>query len=144
MTGTTTLEHVVEIEASPSVVYDLWITAAGISAWWGTVVSVDPKPGGVIEVRMDNGAVMSGQFELLERPQRIVFTFGWQSGAPDGPLPPGSTRVDVSIDPTSTGTLLTLRHSGLPVEHIGSHAEGWAHFVGVQLPSAASNREAGN
>ena len=43
-----------------------------------------------------------------------MFSFGWEAidGAPD--VPPGSTRVEVTLTADDGDTILTLRHSGLP------------------------------
>ena len=38
---------------------------------------------------------MCGTIEALEPPNRLVFTFGWESNAPGEPLAPGSTVVEV-------------------------------------------------
>lgn len=129
MTGTAILEHSVDIDATPSTVYDMWTTAAGLSAWWGTAVSVDARPGGAIEVDVDGGHVMVGEFVELDAPRLIVFTFGWRDSDPR----PGSTTVTVRIEPVGPASRLTLRHAGLALEHIESHARGWIHFVGGRL-----------
>lgn len=129
MNGTTTLEHAVDIDAAPTTVYDLWTTADGLAAWWGVAAEVDPRPGGTIEVDVDGSHVMVGEFVELDPPHRIVFTFGWRNGLPEA----GSTTVTVRIDALGNGSRLTLRHAGLPLEHIESHARGWTHFVGDRL-----------
>jgi uncharacterized protein YndB with AHSA1/START domain len=134
---TTTLEHVLEIDASPDTVFELWTTAAGLCSWWGATAEVDPRPGGVIRVRLEGGPMMSGEYLTLEYPHRVVFTFGWETAPAEGELSPGSTRVEVSIERTSTGSRVTLRHHDLPVEHFGNHARGWTYFFGDRFTTAA-------
>lgn len=133
MTATTTIEHVVEIDASASTVYELWTTDEGLCAWWGVSASVDPRPGGVIRVDIDGKHAMVGEIVAVEPPNRLRFTFGWEGSDP----PPGSTEVDVVIETVGSGSRLTLRHHGLPTELIESHARGWTHFVGERLAEAA-------
>lgn len=132
MTATTTIEHVVHIDAAASTVYELWTTAEGLCAWWGVTASVDPRPGGAIRVDIDGDHVMVGEVVSVEPPHRLRFTFGWDGGTPT----PGSTDVDVVIDDLGSSTRLTLRHHGLPLEFIESHARGWTHFVGERLAEA--------
>lgn len=133
----TTLEHVLDIDASPETVFAMWTTVAGLCAWWGATAEADPRPGGVIRVCIEGGPVMRGEYLMLEPPLRIVFTFGWETAPAEGELPPGSTRVEVGIEATTTGSRVTLRHHDLPLEHFGNHARGWTHFFGDRFVTAA-------
>jgi uncharacterized protein YndB with AHSA1/START domain len=133
---TTTLEHVLEIDASPDTVFSMWTTAAGLCSWWGATAEVDPRPGGALRVCLEGGPIMRGEYLALEAPHRIVFNFGWETPPPEGELPPGSTRVEVTIEATATGSRVTLRHHDLPLEHFGNHARGWTHFFGDRLATA--------
>jgi uncharacterized protein YndB with AHSA1/START domain len=58
---------------------------------------------------------------------RIVFTWGWEPQL--FPIPPGSTTVEITLTPDGGGTVLHLRHSGLPdvPEVTASHGSGWDH-----------------
>lgn len=134
MTATTTLEHVVHIDAAPSTVFDLWSSADGLCAWWAVAASVDPQPGGAIRVDLDGEHVMVGHILAIEPPNRLRFTFGWEDSDPA----PGSTEVDVRIEADGAGSKLTLRHHGLPVELIERHVSGWLHFLGDRLVEAGS------
>lgn len=126
MTATTTVEHTIDINASPETVYELWTTADGLAAWFGNTARADHRIGGEIHVDVDGEHVMSGEFVELDPPGRIVFTFGWIGGD----LPPGSTTVEVTIESVERGARLRLRHSELPVEVAESHDSGWTHFLG--------------
>lgn len=134
MTATTTIEHVVHIDAAPSTVFDLWTTADGLCAWWAVAASVDPQPGGAIRVDIDGEHVMVGEVVAVEPPNRLRFTFGWEGSDPA----PGSTEVDVLIESNGGGSRLTLRHHGLPIDFIESHASGWTHFLGQRLTATGS------
>jgi len=134
MTATTTIEHVVDISATPETVFDLWTTPQGLCTWWAETASCDPRPGGAIRVDIDGEHIMVGEYIELDRPRRLRFTFGWQGALPA----PGSTEVDVRIESTVDGVRLTLRHHGLPIEHVESHARGWTHFLGERLAEGAT------
>ncbi len=132
MSITTTVEHAVDIEAPPETVFDLWTTTEGLEAWWARSATVDARPGGAIRVDIDGEHVMVGEFVAVESPHRIVFTFGWENGE----LPPGASRVEVTIVATDSGSQVVLRHDGLPVEFVEAHIRGWTHFLGERLPEA--------
>ena len=85
---------------------------------------------------MGPGPVMRGSFIELDPPRRLVFTFGWEDNTPAGPLPPGSTRVEVTLTPDGAGTLLVLRHFDMPVHHAPDHRKGWSYLVGDRLVAA--------
>jgi len=57
----------------------------------------------------------------------VVITWGWE-GNPS--LPPGASTVEFALQPDAGGTLLSLRHSGLPDgESAALHDEGWRMFT---------------
>jgi uncharacterized protein YndB with AHSA1/START domain len=82
-------------------------------------------------VAVGDGPVMRGEFLELAPPTRLVLSFGWEptEGAP--PIGPGSTRVEVLLVEEDGDTVLTLRHSGLPVELTEAHHAGWARFLPI-------------
>ncbi|MEN3271485.1 MAG: hypothetical protein V7636_246 [Actinomycetota bacterium] len=132
-----TVEESVRIAARPETVWRYWTDVDRVCAWWGEAAELDPRPGGACIVEMGGGPVMRGEYVELVPHERIVFTFGWDQteGAPD--VPPGSTRVEVTLTADGDDTILELRHTGLPSAFRTMHGEGWAHFL-TQLVSAAS------
>ena len=124
---TTTLEHVVDIDASPQTVFEMGTTADGRAAGAGRAAAVDARPGGEIRVVVDDTHVMSGRFVTVDPPGEVVFTFGWEGGE----LAPGDSTVSVTIAATETGSRMVLRHDGLPLDLVGSHAAGWTHFLSI-------------
>ena len=135
---TVTIEQTVRIAAPPETVWRLWTEPHGLVQWWATDAEVVAEPGGLFRVVVGGGPVMRGIFLELEPPHRLVFTFGWESAAPAGPLAPGSTRVEVTLTPDRDGTVLVLRHFDLPVHHAPDHRRGWSHFVADLLVAAAA------
>lgn len=70
---------------------------------------------------------MRGEFVEVERPSRIVFTWGWED--PTDAVQPGGSTVEVTLAPEGDATLVRLRHLGLPEPSRNGHAEGWDHFL---------------
>ena len=93
--------------------------------------------GGAFVVTMESGGVMRGEYLTLDAPHRLEFTFGWDDGGPGGNVPPGSTRVEVTLDRDGDATVLTLRHFDLPDAATAVHGDGWSHFLPI-LDAAAT------
>jgi uncharacterized protein YndB with AHSA1/START domain len=143
------LERSLLIAASPETLWWLWTRPEGLRLWWGAA-EVHPEPGGLIRVAIgashlpapeeSTGPVMRGRFVELDPPHRLVFSFGWESDPPAGPMPPKSTTVEVTLTPRGDGTLLLLRHLDLPPVQAPDHSSGWAHYLGVLADSAIDGK----
>jgi uncharacterized protein YndB with AHSA1/START domain len=124
------IEQTLRIQARPETVWRFFTDPARLSRWLGPA-ELDARPGGAIRVLLEDGPrpVLRGEFVELVPHKLIVFTFGWEpaAGAPD--IPPGSSRVEVTLIGDGDGTRLTLRHSGLPRALEGETSDGWAHFL---------------
>ena len=119
--------------------YQYFTESALWATWQGVDATVDPIPGGVFTVTMDNGLVAEGRFVYLEPNKRVVFTWGWV----DHPgVPPGSSTVEVDLIADGPTTLVRLTHSGLPAEEIELHTLGWNHYV-PRLVAAAEGTNPG-
>lgn len=127
MTDPDILEVSVHIKARPETVFGYFTDPVKYAQWMGSEVTIDAAPGGRYRVRMRDGVEVSGQFVEVEEPRRIVFTWGWTH---DLAVAPGSTRVEVSLTEDGDGTIVVLRHHGLPDaaqrEH---HREGWRVYL---------------
>ncbi len=120
----------IDIEAPPHLVFDLFTTAEGLTQWMAAEASVDLRPDGSWRWVHDDGNACSGSYELVDRPHRLAFTYGWERG-PFADVEPGTTRVDVTFAPAGAGTRVHLTHTGLGAERTEQHAGGWTHFLGV-------------
>ena len=125
---TTVVEQTLRIAARPETVWQYWTDPKLMCDWWGAAAQLEPAPGGMCRVEMDGGPVMRGEYLELVPYERIVFTFGWEptDGAP--PLPPGSTRVEVSLVAHDGDTILTVRHT-IPAVQADLHRSGWEAFL---------------
>jgi uncharacterized protein YndB with AHSA1/START domain len=128
----------IEIEAPPEIVFEHLVTEAGMVAWMGQHARLEPKPGGEFAVDI-NGALVRGQYVEVDRPHRVVVSWG-MAGSED--LPPGASRVEFTLTPTVNGTVLDLVHTGLPDSRARGHASGWANYLG-RLVLAASGTDPG-
>ena len=131
------IEQTLRIDAEPEVVWRYWTDGGRMSQWWGVAAELDPRPGGRCRVEMEHGPVMVGEYVELVPYQRIVFTFGWDPAHGGLAVPPGSSRVEVTLTPDADGTVLTLRHTGLPPAFLGQHQAGWDRFLPLLAAKAA-------
>ncbi|MCM1971349.1 SRPBCC domain-containing protein [Streptomyces sp. G1] len=123
---TVTLER--RIEARPETVFALFTDREKWLSWMGADGTFSFEPGGSYRIRVTGEDVASGRFLTVDPPERLVFTWGWEQGVL--PVPAGSTRVEITLEPTDQGTLLHLIHSGLPTsESCEAHAETWQHYT---------------
>jgi uncharacterized protein YndB with AHSA1/START domain len=118
----------IRIEARPEIVFEYFVDPDRLVRWMGKHATLEPKPGGLFRVDYgpENGGVR-GEFLAVERPSRVVFTWGWENS--DDPIQPGQSTVEVTIRAVDGASHLTLRHSGLIGASRVSHDDGWAYFL---------------
>lgn len=121
------LELELRIAASPSTVFSFLKDADGMAQWFGSKIEMDAKPGGLLRVDMNGRDIARGEIVELVPSERLVFTFGWERQG--HPVPPGSSRVEITLAEDGEGTIVKLRHSGLTTEQATSHKEGWDHYL---------------
>ena len=115
------------LDASPRDVFDFLTDAARYATWMGRSCELDPRPGGIYRVEIDDRMVALGEYVEVDPPRRLVFTWGWVG---DPLVPPGSTTVEIALAPDGDGTSLTLRHTGLPGDAVAIHRDGWELYTG--------------
>jgi uncharacterized protein YndB with AHSA1/START domain len=95
--------------------------------WMGVGAQLDPRPGGRFRIDADGAHIALGEYREIDPPHRLVMTWGWED---DDSVPPGSTLVEITLTPEGSGTLLRLRHSGLPDEGSrAGHHGGWKLYT---------------
>ena len=128
----------IDIEAPPEVVFAHLVTAERMVSWMGQHAELRPVPGGEFAVDI-NGYLIRGEYLEVDPPHRVVVSWG-MAGAVD--LPPGASRVEFILRPTSSGTNLSLRHTGLPDTRARAHGSGWGNYL-PRLRSAATGTDPG-
>jgi uncharacterized protein YndB with AHSA1/START domain len=135
--ATEPLRHNVRIAAPPEVVFRYFTDPARMVEWMGIAALLDPQPGGALRVEANGRDVVVGEYVEVEPPRRVVFTWGFEGD--ERILDPGSTRVEVTLEPDGDGTLLELLHHDLPEPARAAHGEGWTHYLSRLAPAAAGN-----
>jgi uncharacterized protein YndB with AHSA1/START domain len=129
MTG---LDHVlgrtVTIAARRETVFRYFTDSERFAAWWGAGSRIEPRPGGAVHIRFPNGIVAGGEVVEVVPVERIVFTYGFESGQP---MPLGASRVTITLEETARGTVVRLRHELPTAEARDEHVQGWRYHLAL-------------
>jgi uncharacterized protein YndB with AHSA1/START domain len=123
------------LPAPPEAVYAQWTDPAAFRVWMCprparvVDISLDLRVGGRLRLDIeeeDRTFQVLGEYLVLDRPHRLVFTWWCSTWPVDSP----STVVDVSLLSREPGeTLLVLRHERLPGPLFDQHLTGWQAIV---------------
>jgi uncharacterized protein YndB with AHSA1/START domain len=115
-------------------VFDAWLEPAKAAKFLfatptGTMVraEIDGRVGGAFNFTDRRGSEDVGHvgtYVVIDRPRRLVFTFGVPKYSPI------VTRVSIDLKPIAENTCeLTLTHEGVPAEYLDSNREGWGRIL---------------
>ena len=122
------MEVTQRIAASPATVFSYLTDSEKFAAWMGVGAQLDPRPGGSYRIDVDGEHVAVGEYKELDPPHRVLMTWGWQD---NDAVPPGSSIVEITLTPDGHGTVLRLRHTGLPTHaESRSHQSEWTLYTG--------------
>jgi len=120
-------------DASPERVFDAWLDPETAGQWLfatptGQMVKVEiaPRVGGrfvIVERRDGEDAEHTGEFLEIDRPRRLVMTFGVPKYSAN------VTKVTVEITPSGAGCDLTLTSDNLDAEYVERTKQGWAMIL---------------
>jgi uncharacterized protein YndB with AHSA1/START domain len=134
------VERDVRVEAPPESVFRFFVDPDQMIRWMGVDATLDPQPGGIYRVNVTGSDVARGEYVEVVPNERVVFTWGWEDES--NPVRPGSSTVEVTLEPDGGATIVRLRHLGLPGGRDDPHAQGWEHYL-ARLAAAVSGRDAG-
>ncbi|HXJ01423.1 MAG TPA: SRPBCC domain-containing protein [Micropepsaceae bacterium] len=116
-------------------VFDAWLDPDSIALWIGTrdiraeTLELTPHVGGRYRIHMrrtdgSSGPIVSGTYREIARPERLIFTWTWESGHP---VAAGQdTLVTVTFAERSGRTEMTLKHEVFSSKDVRDrHKEGW-------------------
>jgi uncharacterized protein YndB with AHSA1/START domain len=129
------IERTVELAHPPEKVWAALTTAEGLAGWFGNQAAIDLRPGGAARMSWTaEGFTAQMRVERVEEP--TVFAFTWPIfGLPEDD--PRRTYVEFTLEPTGTGTRLTVTETGFAQLPGDAHrkaydgnADGWAKELG--------------
>jgi uncharacterized protein YndB with AHSA1/START domain len=120
------LVFIQRIAAPPEAVFPFLVEPEKMLRWMGSEAELEPLPGGRFWLNVNSNDTAIGTYTEVDPPRRVIFTWGWEGSAD---VPPGSTTVTVTLTVDGDGTLVELRHTGLPASASTSHSAGWGHFL---------------
>ncbi|HEY8156775.1 MAG TPA: SRPBCC domain-containing protein, partial [Myxococcota bacterium] len=122
------LDRTVTIAARRETVFRYFTDSERFAAWWGKGSTIEPRPGGRVHIRFPGDVVAGGEVIEVAPPERIVFSYGFESGKP---IPIGASRVTVTLEETAGGTLVKLRHELPNADVRDEHVQGWRYQLAV-------------
>lgn len=122
------LDRTVLIQAPPETVFSFFTDSDRWASWWGAGSTIEPRAGGRMYIRYPGNVEASGEVLEVVPPERIVFTYGFNSGQP---IPPGSSRVTIWIEPAGHATRLRLSHEFAEAGVRDHHVQGWRYQLAV-------------
>ncbi|MBE0698819.1 MAG: SRPBCC domain-containing protein [Anaerolineaceae bacterium] len=111
----------IDLPVSPERVYRAWFDSYEHSQFTGSEAKIEAKVGGKYTAW---DGYIEGETRVMTPFSRIVQT--WRTSE----FPPGSpdSLVEIKLEPTCLGALLTLDQSGIPDGQAKQYLEGWEEY----------------
>jgi uncharacterized protein YndB with AHSA1/START domain len=134
------LTREIRVSARPETIFRFLTDPTLMTRWMGQDVQLEPRPGGIYRVAINDAIIASGEFLDVAPNERVRFSFGWEGES--NPVPPGSTTVEITLIPDGEFTVVRLVHADLPAEEQEKHGHGWDHYLS-RLAAAVEGRDPG-
>lgn len=139
------ITRTLELAHPPERVWTALATLDGITGWFGSHADGEIAPGRDLHMRWEQYDNAEGILEIKVVEPMTVFAFGWSiNGAPKGD--PRRTYVEFVLQPTPTGTRLTVTESGfaqLPDEWLDASYQGNVDGWTTELSELVAYLDAG-
>jgi uncharacterized protein YndB with AHSA1/START domain len=122
------VERQIVLRAPRAAVFAYFTDSARWAAWWGAGSTIEPRPGGALTIVHPDGTRAGGRVVEIAPPDRIVFTFGYESGVP---MPVGGSRLTIRLVPVGDATRLELRQDVATADVRALHEQGWRYQLSV-------------
>ena len=135
--------HEVVLPVTADQAFDMFVDPRQLVRWIGISADLEARPGGRFRFEVMPGQFCEGRYVTVERPSRLVLTWGWTD--PGFGLPPGSSRVEVTFsrcDDGASRTRLRLVHTGLAGDLGLLHDDGWSRFL-ARLGAVVTGKDPG-
>jgi uncharacterized protein YndB with AHSA1/START domain len=121
-----TITRTLDLAHPQAKVWDALTTLDGLTGWFGSHADGDVTPGHDVHMRWEQYDDAKQTLAIKVVDPMSVFAYSWGiNGAPDGD--PRRTYVEFALEPTASGTRLTVTESGfaqLPDEWLESSYQG--------------------
>ena len=134
------LEREVVVRAPRTLVFRYFTDGERWARWWGAGSTVDGRAGGALSIVLPGGTTVTGEILELRAPERVVFTYGYEAGA--GPIPPGGSRVTITLRDDPQGTRVHLLHELADRTARDQHVQGWRYQLALFANVAANEAHA--
>ncbi len=116
------LDRSILIHAPRATVFSFLTDSSRWATWWGAGSTIDPKVGGTVYIRHPNGIEAGGRILDIAAPERVVFSYGFNSGKP---MALEASRVTMSFDEEAGSTRVRLHHEFAEAPVRDEHVQGW-------------------
>lgn len=129
-----------KIHAPPEAIFPYLVDPELALRWHAQEAELDARPGGAYRLNVTGRHVASGEFITIDPPRAVSYTWGWEGSEA---IPPGSSVVEITLEPDGEYTIVRVVHRGLPdAEAREQHARGWEHY-GARLAVCAAGGDPG-
>jgi len=135
MTLTHRLDRTITIKAPPALVFAFLTETPRWASWWGPGSEIDARPGGRMKIRYPEGTEAIGEVLEVSAPRRLVFTYGYATGAL---IPPGGSRVTIDLEPEGAATRIRLTHEFADAKVRDQHVQGWRYQLSLFANAVAN------
>jgi uncharacterized protein (TIGR03086 family) len=117
----------VDLPVSPDEAFALITEPERLRRWTSVCATVELRAGGAWRWQVTPSHTAGGTIREVDPGRRVVLGWGWLE---DDALPPDTSTVTLTVEPTDAGSRVTLTHEGLPdQQQVDGHAEGWDHYL---------------